>query len=147
MKRNGFYEPNLFYSFLTKYHGSFNQPSLTNYLLATVKTLGTNEVDEFHESLLILSLLSLWQIGTEPSDNQYLVVDIGLGAVPIMMIGNCGPHHTLVKQKPSRNLLSFIPIFSILTFLLWQTLTYIFVWFFVQVGSSPREETFNPFGI
>ena len=69
-----------------------------NYLLATVKTLGTNEVDEFHESLLILSLLSLWQIGTEPSDNQYLVVDIGLGAVPIMMIGNCGPHHTLVKQ-------------------------------------------------
>ena len=54
------------------------------------------------------------------------MVDIGLGAVPIMMIGNCGPHHVLVKQKPSRNLLSFIPLFSIITFLLWQTLTYVF---------------------
>jgi len=88
---------------------------------------------------LIAVLIVFW-IGTEPSDNQYLVVDIGLGAVPIMMIGNCGPHHTLVKQKPSRNLLSFIPIFSILTFLLWQTLTYIFVWFFVQT-----QEWFVPY--
>jgi hypothetical protein len=43
------------------------------------------------------------QIGTEPSDNQYLVVDIGLAAVPIIMIGNCGPHDTLVRQKPSRD--------------------------------------------
>ena len=80
------------------------------------------------------------QIGTEPSDNQYLVVDIGLGAVPIMMIGNCGPHPVLVKQKPSRNLLSFIPLFSIITFLLWQTLTYVFVWFYVQA-----QDWFEPY--
>ncbi len=44
----------------------------------------------------------LAQIGTEPSDNQYLVVDIGLAAVPILMIGNTAPHHKLVKRKPTR---------------------------------------------
>ena len=36
----------------------------------------------------ITTLLFFPQIGTEPSDNQYLVVDIGLAAVPIIMIGN-----------------------------------------------------------
>ena len=70
------------------------------------------------------------------------MVDIGLGAVPIMMIGNCGPHHVLVKQKPSRNLLSFIPLFSIITFLLWQTLTYVFVWFYVQTQEWFEEYNF-----
>jgi hypothetical protein len=60
------------------------------------------------------------QIGTEPSDNQYLVVDIGFAAVPIIMIGNCGPFMTLVKQKPSRHLLSFLPLFSVISFLFIQ---------------------------
>ena len=73
-----------------------------------------------------------FQIGTEPSDNQYLVVDIGLAAVPIIMIGNNGPHDTLVKQKPTRHLLSFLPLFSVISFLLFQTLCYIGVWFFVR---------------
>ena len=37
---------------------------------------------------VIMSInLLIFQIGTEPSDNQYLVVDIGLAAVPIIMIG------------------------------------------------------------
>jgi hypothetical protein len=72
------------------------------------------------------------QIGTEPSDNQYLVVDIGLAAVPIIMIGNCGPHSTLVKQKPSRHLLSFIPLFSIISFLFFQALCYVGVWFYLH---------------
>ena len=37
---------------------------------------------------IIMSInLLIFQIGTEPSDNQYLVVDIGLAAVPIIMIG------------------------------------------------------------
>ncbi len=72
------------------------------------------------------------QIGTEPSDNQYLVVDIGFAAVPIIMIGNSGPHSKLVRQKPTRHLLSFLPLFSIITFLLFQTLCYVGVWFYVQ---------------
>ena len=72
------------------------------------------------------------QIGTEPSDNQYLVVDIGLAAVPIIMIGNCGPHHTLIKQKPSRHLLSFLPLFSVISYLFFQALCYIGVWFYLQ---------------
>ena len=68
------------------------------------------------------------QIGTEPSDNQYLVVDIGYAAVPIIMIGNCGPFPTLVKQKPLRHLLSFLPLFSVITFLIIQTATYVIIW-------------------
>ena len=75
------------------------------------------------------------QIGTEPSDNQYLVVDIGLAALPIIMIGNCGPHHSLVKQKPMRHLLSFLPLFSTISFLFFQTLCFVGVWFYVQMQS------------
>lgn len=82
----------------------------------------------------------LFQIGTEPSDNQYLVVDIGLGAVPIMMIGNCGPYDILVKQKPTRHLLSFLPLFSVISFLFIQTLFYVGVWFYVQ-----QQEWFVPY--
>jgi len=80
----------------------------------------------------LIAVLMVFYIGTEPSDNQYLVVDIGLAAVPIIMIGNNGPHHTLVKQKPTRNLLSFLPLFSVISFLLFQTVGYITVWFFVK---------------
>jgi len=80
----------------------------------------------------LIAVLMVFYIGTEPSDNQYLVVDIGLAAVPIIMIGNNGPHDSLVKQKPTRHLLSFLPLFSIVTFLLFQTLGYIGVWFFVR---------------
>ncbi|CAB4054635.1 ATP13A3_4_5 [Lepeophtheirus salmonis] len=60
----------------------------------------------------LIAVLMVFYIGTEPSDNQYLVVDIGLAALPIVMIGNCGPHHSLVKQKPSRHLLSFLPLYE-----------------------------------
>ena len=81
-----------------------------------------------------------FQIGTEPSDNQYLVVDIGLGALPIMMIGNCGPHDILVKQKPTRHLLSFLPLFSVISFLIYQTLCYVGVWFYLQT-----QEWFEPY--
>ena len=75
----------------------------------------------------------LFQIGTEPSDNQYLVVDIGLGALPSLMIGNCGPHDILVKRKPPRHLLSFIQIFSIISFLFFQTCCYVVMWYYLKM--------------
>ena len=56
------------------------------------------------------------------------MVDIGYAAVPIIMIGNCGPFPTLVKQKPLRHLLSFLPLFSVITFLIIQTATYVIIW-------------------
>ena len=87
----------------------------------------------FNTSFLIISFFHfVLKIGTEPSDNQYLVVDIGLGALPSLMIGNCGPHKTLVKRKPPRHLLSFLPLFSIISFLFFQTCAYVIMWYYVQ---------------
>merc|ERR1719357_1033170 len=80
----------------------------------------------------LISVLMVFYIGTEPSDNQYLVVDIGLAAVPILLIGNTAPHDVLVKRKPTRHLLSFLPMFSVVSFLLFQTISYIFIWFYVR---------------
>lgn len=80
----------------------------------------------------LIAVLMVFYIGTEPSDNQYLVMDIGLAALPSVMIGNNGPHSTLIKQKPTRHLLSFLPLFSVISFLLFQTLCYVGVWFYVQ---------------
>jgi len=80
----------------------------------------------------LISVLMVFYIGTEPSDNQYLVVDLGLAAVPIILIGNTAPHSQLVKQKPTRHLLSFLPMFSVISFLLFQIIAYLFIWFYVQ---------------
>merc|ERR1719357_391769 len=80
----------------------------------------------------LITVLMVFYIGTEPSDNQYLVVDIGLAAVPILLIGNTAPHDVLVKRKPTRHLLSFLPMFSVVSFLLFQTIAYIFIWFYVR---------------
>jgi len=80
----------------------------------------------------LISVLMVFYIGTEPSDNQYLVVDIGLAAVPILLIGNTAPHDHLAKRKPTRHLLSFLPMFSVVSFLFFQTIAYIFIWFYVR---------------
>jgi len=80
----------------------------------------------------LISVLMVFYIGTEPSDNQYLVVDIGLAAVPILLIGNTAPHDVLAKRKPTRHLLSFLPMFSVVSFLFFQTIAYIFIWFYVR---------------
>ncbi len=60
------------------------------------------------------------------------MVDIGYAAVPIIMIGNCGPFSKLVKQKPSRHLLSFLPLFSVITFLFIQAICYVVCWEYMQ---------------
>merc|ERR1719412_3398065 len=80
----------------------------------------------------LISVLMVFYIGTEPSDNQYLVADIGLAAIPILLIGNTAPHDTLTKRKPTRHLFSFIPMLSLVSFLFFQTLAYIFIWFYVR---------------
>lgn len=92
----------------------------------------------------LISVLMVFYIGTEPSDNQYLVVDIGLAAVPILMIGNTAPHETLVKRKPTRHLLSFLPMFSVVSFLFFQTIAYIFIWFYVKSQDWFVEYQFVP---
>lgn len=80
----------------------------------------------------LISVLMVFYIGTEPSDNQYLVADIGLAAIPILLIGNTAPHDQLTKRKPTRHLFSFIPMLSLVSFLFLQTLAYIFIWFYVR---------------
>ena len=61
-----------------------------------------------------------------------MVADIGLAAIPILLIGNTAPHEKLTKRKPTRHLFSFIPMFSLVSFLFFQTLAYIFIWFYVR---------------
>merc|ERR1719336_1747061 len=80
----------------------------------------------------LISVLMVFYIGTEPSDDQYLVADIGLAAIPILLIGNTAPHDHLTKRKPTRHLFSFIPMLSLVSFLFFQTLAYIFIWFYVR---------------
>ena len=60
------------------------------------------------------------------------MADIGLAAIPILLIGNTAPHDELTKRKPTRHLFSFIPMLSLVSFLFFQTLAYIFIWFYVR---------------
>ena len=105
--------------------------SMVNLYFLSLNSIRNSQHLETFEILFLLFLP--FQIGTEPSDNQYLVVDIGLGALPSLMIGNCGPHDILVKRKPPRHLLSFIQIFSIISFLFFQTCCYVIMWYYLKM--------------
>ena len=67
---------------------------------------------------------NFFQINTMPSDVQYLVMDLALGTVPALVIGNTGAPSTLVPSRPTRRILSILPALSMLSFLGIQWLTY-----------------------
>ena len=74
------------YGFLTKYYFSLNKPSQANYLLATVTTLVTEKVDEFHVS----HLNSYFEPSFSMADRYWAEWQ------PVPCCGHwpgCGPHH------------------------------------------------------
>lgn len=64
-----------------------------------------------------------WQVHTEPTDIQYVIMDIALVTVPALVLGGTASSHHLTKARPDPRLLSILPIASILSYLTFQFLT------------------------
>jgi len=80
--------------------------------------------------MMFIGLLIIYSISSEPSDSQFVVWDVAITAVPYFTIGNVSPLHYLHPQRPIRHVWAFLPIFSFVSFLFWQTLVLLVGWFY-----------------
>ncbi|CAL4078902.1 unnamed protein product, partial [Meganyctiphanes norvegica] len=88
----------------------------------------------------LICVLIHYSINTEPSDSQYLIMDLVLITVPSLVLGNTGAFSQLVKQRPTKRIISFLPFASVFSFLTLQSLTY---WLTFEYTKS--QEWFEPF--
>ncbi|XP_042868146.1 polyamine-transporting ATPase 13A3-like isoform X2 [Penaeus japonicus] len=74
-----------------------------------------------------------FSIFTEPSDEQYVTMDLVLATIPVLVMGYTGPTDRLVPRPPTRRILTFLPAASIFSFLIFQTLVYWLMLFYLRV--------------
>lgn len=55
--------------------------------------------------------------------------------IPFFTLGNSPPSDYLHPLKPLRNLWGFLSIFSLFTFIIWQTAVMLVGWFYCQAQS------------
>ena len=84
--------------------------------------------NHFVNSLLYV----IFQIQTEPSDMQYLIMDLVLITIPSLVIGNTAASDVLLSQRPTRRILHPLHIFSLFSFLAIQTVAFIACWYYTQ---------------
>lgn len=70
--------------------------------------------------VLLTAVLMLFWDGQKPSDGGYVLIDIVLNLIPPILFGSTHAYPGLVKRQPTRSIISFIPQFSMFTFILIQ---------------------------
>ncbi|XP_076069945.1 polyamine-transporting ATPase 13A3-like isoform X2 [Oratosquilla oratoria] len=81
----------------------------------------------------LILVLFHFGIQTEPSDSQYLIMDLVLITIPALVLGDTGAYKDLVPKRPTKRILSTLPIVSILSFLGIQVFTFWFIMEYVKV--------------
>ncbi|XP_055933126.1 polyamine-transporting ATPase 13A3-like [Argiope bruennichi] len=98
----------------------------------------------------LLAILFLFWDGQRPSDGAYVTIDIVLNLAPPFLFGATGAYHGLSKKQPARSILSFIPCFSVASFMLIQIAVHSFAYTYCiqQTWYEPftfdREIAFSP---
>ncbi|XP_018016585.1 polyamine-transporting ATPase 13A3 isoform X2 [Hyalella azteca] len=81
----------------------------------------------------LIVVMILYSIRTEPSDAQYLIMDLVLITVPSLVLGNTAAPQLLGVERPTRRILHPLHISSILSFLLIQAGAFwLCFWFTMQ---------------
>ncbi|XP_015912736.2 polyamine-transporting ATPase 13A3 [Parasteatoda tepidariorum] len=74
--------------------------------------------------LLAAVLIMFWD-GQKPSDGGYVVIDIVLNLLPPILFGSTEAFPGLVKRAPTRSIISFLPQFSMFSFMIIQIGVYV----------------------
>ncbi|GIY93161.1 probable cation-transporting ATPase W08D2.5 [Caerostris extrusa] len=74
--------------------------------------------------LLAAVLIMFWD-GQKPSDGGYVIIDIVLNLLPPIIFGSTHAYPGLVKRPPTRSIISFLPQFSMFSFMLIQIGVYV----------------------
>lgn len=83
----------------------------------------------------ILNILNILDILTNLLffKGTYVLVDIVLNILPPMVFGTTEAYPYLVKQLPTRSIISFLPQFSMYSFIILQILLYLFIKYVVSI--------------
>ncbi|GBM58507.1 putative cation-transporting ATPase 13A4 [Araneus ventricosus] len=98
----------------------------------------------------LLAVLFLFWDGQRPSDGAYVTIDIILNLAPPFLFGATRAYQGLSKKQPTRSILSFIPCFSVASFMLIQIAVHAFAYIYCiqQPWYEPftfdRENAFSP---
>ncbi|GFQ95273.1 probable cation-transporting ATPase 13A3 [Trichonephila clavata] len=75
--------------------------------------------------VLLAAVLMLFWDGQKPSDGGYVIIDIVLNLLPPIIFGSTHAYPGLVKRPPTRSIISFLPQFSMFSFMLIQIGVYV----------------------
>ncbi|XP_023236107.1 probable cation-transporting ATPase 13A3 [Centruroides sculpturatus] len=79
--------------------------------------------------------------GQKPSEGAYVMIDIVMNLLPPILFGGTEPFTGLVKRLPVRTMLSFLPQFSMISFIIFQIGVHIFGYYYCL--AQPWYETFH----
>ncbi|CAL1273351.1 unnamed protein product [Larinioides sclopetarius] len=75
--------------------------------------------------VLLAAVLMLFWDGQKPSDGGYVVIDIVLNLLPPIIFGSTHAYPGLGKRAPTRSIISFLPQFSMFSFMFIQIGVYV----------------------
>ncbi|XP_054717566.1 probable cation-transporting ATPase W08D2.5 [Uloborus diversus] len=75
--------------------------------------------------VLLSAVLILFWDGQKPSDGGYVLIDIVLNLIPPILFGSTHAFPGLVKRPPTRSIVSFLPQFSMFSFIIIQIGVYV----------------------
>ncbi|XP_054161335.1 probable cation-transporting ATPase 13A5 [Oppia nitens] len=88
-------------------------------------TIGAFKYQVCYCFVLLGAVLLLFWEGNKPSDGTYVFVDIILNILPPVVFGTTKSYPIIVKQLPTRTILSFLPQFSMYSFIIFQVIIYL----------------------
>lgn len=100
--------------------------------------------------VLLSAVLMMFWDGQKPSDGGYVMIDIVLNLIPPIVFGSTHAFPGLVKRPPTRSIMSFLPQFSMFSFMLIQIGVYVIAYEYclMQPWYEPfvyiREKTHFP---
>ncbi|CAL1273355.1 unnamed protein product [Larinioides sclopetarius] len=92
----------------------------------------------------LLAILFLFWDGQRPSDGAYVTIDIILNLAPPFLFGATRAYQGLSKKQPTRSILSFIPCFSVASFMLIQIAVHAFAYTYCIQQPWYEPFTFDP---
>lgn len=91
--------------------------------------------------VLLSAVLMMFWDGQKPSEGAYVMIDIVMNLLPPILFGGTEPFSGIVKRPPIKTMLSFLPQFSIISFIIIQIGVHVFGYYYCL--SQPWYEMYH----